>query len=363
MTATPPDKPVIVTTEASSPQGITSDDLRLLELRLKRGDRAGVYADLYRLTGQDIWLMHAQITSYSGLFGGAALGGNYRAKLVNPRSYNVALDVFSREIAASMLNVVRTHVANGNNGMASIDALRTDGDRKVWADKGMGEDFPGNILFGQVWNHRLCQSYQIGISRGSLHGVLAGLYDASNGKRPSEFASSTIYRTVASSRFVTVIDTRDNKIEVFWDKKAGLGPTSQIKDVALTRRDLAWHVRTGLWEFLQANQDEEQQMDPRLVRNDGKALPNPNIPGVFEDLHIPDIQARIVYRDPLDRKWHWAIDPWFSSSSAGMVGSPGAIAALEKARDAALDFRRRHLLPLEPPIPRRYVHAGLWPVF
>ncbi|MGH1341511.1 MAG: hypothetical protein ACRBN8_08170 [Nannocystales bacterium] len=353
---TPVSRPVVVE-HARTPEtapGVTKNDLPILQARLARGDRAGVYVDLYNLTGDDIWLMHAQITSYSGLFGGAALSANFLAKLANPRKYNVALDVFSREILESMLRVVKRDVESGGTGRPSVDTLRTDGDRGVWKSKGMGDHFPGNILFMEVHEHGL-SGLGTFLSKGTLHGLEAGLDGAKNGKRPSEFRTGP-YRTHESRdrRFITVTDNRTQKMEVFFDKEAsgGLGVVGQIDDEPLSREEYRWHERTALWEFLQANQDSEQTMDRRVLFEGGKgSLPNPNIPGLFEDQEILD---RMMFRSPTDGNW-------YNEDLNGRVRDGRLLGFLEARREEALDFRRKRGLSLEPQIPGRYTSAKLWP--
>src|SRR5687768_2978696 len=64
---------------ASAP-GVTRSDLARLHERLAIDDRAGVCLDLYRLTGQELWLMDAQLTSYSGPWGGGMLLANAAIK-------------------------------------------------------------------------------------------------------------------------------------------------------------------------------------------------------------------------------------------------------------------------------------------
>lgn len=48
-------------------------------------------------------LIQAQITTYSGFIGGAALLGNAFAKFAEPELYNVSLDEFSWDIADGLL--------------------------------------------------------------------------------------------------------------------------------------------------------------------------------------------------------------------------------------------------------------------
>lgn len=56
---------------------ITIEDVNVMQDLLDSGDRGGAYLYYYQLTGSEQALIQAQITTYSGTFGGAALYGNY----------------------------------------------------------------------------------------------------------------------------------------------------------------------------------------------------------------------------------------------------------------------------------------------
>lgn len=378
--ATPLGKPVILVdavSESSAP-GVRGSDVAILERRLAAGDRGGTYVDLYRLTGAYVWLMHAQITTYSGLYGGAALTGNYFAKVANPAKYTVSLDQFSTDITHAMLKLVKQHVRGGGRGDLPLDVLRTLGDRGVWASKGMGRHFPGNALFVDVATHGIRPF--IFASPGSAHGVKGTALGAANGKRPSEFARGTQFQGGHSvgGRFATIIDARTRRVEVFFDRKARETVFSQIDDVPLRPSELQWHERLALWEFLQANQDESAKFDARLwneQKND--APPNPNIAGLTWDTDTDRMQRqthrampmtakigmpapaarqskKVVhakhFRNPKDQRWYM-----------GRPGRPAPanhLPRLETHRKDALAFRRSRGLPLESPLPARYRSMG-----
>lgn len=126
--------------------GVTKADIQPLRDRLAAGDRAGMYLSLYEKTGNDLYLMHAQITTFSGVYGGAAVTGNYLAKTSNKGTYQDSLDVFSREIASSIIDTVENDVRAGGDGKVANKEVR-QGDWRVWDGKGMGTSFPGNVLF------------------------------------------------------------------------------------------------------------------------------------------------------------------------------------------------------------------------
>ncbi|MEV5032350.1 cadherin domain-containing protein [Sphingobium sp. LMC3-1-1.1] len=87
----------------------------------------------------------AEITTYSGFNGRAALIGNYAAMVNNPTLYNVPLDVFSWQIDKAVINFFEA-VAN-NERFSEITAQNINAvDGLVWASKGMLESFPGTAL-------------------------------------------------------------------------------------------------------------------------------------------------------------------------------------------------------------------------
>ena len=58
----------------------TLQDVVDLENLLESGDRGGFYYKYYQLTGSEQALVQAQITTYSGTYGGSAILGNYYAQ-------------------------------------------------------------------------------------------------------------------------------------------------------------------------------------------------------------------------------------------------------------------------------------------
>ena len=346
-------QPVIVEGAVSpdAAPGVTAPDLARLRGRLVAGDRAGVYLELYRLTGQEIWLMHAQITSYTGVFGGAAITANFLAKTGNPDKYHVALDTFSRQIAASMLDVVERDVAAGGQGKVEVATLRKEGDWGVWDAKGMGGQFPGNGLFVELWHHGLDGLPHV-FSQGTLYGLEAIIKGAGHGKRPSEFKDHPRYDVQDSkdARFVTVIDKKTGKVEAFFDKQAAVvGTFGQIADQPLSPADQAWHTRAALWEYMQANQDAERTLDPRLL-GAGPVIPQPSLPGFAADHGLLDRQ---LFRNPSD-------GVWYHGGTGAPVEEAPVLERLRTLRAEALAERRARGLPDEPALPDRYRAAALF---
>ena len=91
----------------------------------------------YQLLGQ------AQITTYSGQLGGAALMGNATAKLKAGSAYNITLDYFSYLIAKRLVAAVERDLDNGGDGVLSVQEMHAL-DYSVWRELGMGHLFPGN---------------------------------------------------------------------------------------------------------------------------------------------------------------------------------------------------------------------------
>lgn len=67
------------------------------------GNRGQFYWRYYEMTGEYQALIQAQITTYSGVWGGLAVTGNYFAKLVDQQNYHLTLDAFSFQIANGLL--------------------------------------------------------------------------------------------------------------------------------------------------------------------------------------------------------------------------------------------------------------------
>ena len=124
----------------------TQDINELNELLNVKGDRGGFYYRYYELTGSEQALVQAQITTYSGHWGGLAINGNTIAKYNNPEIYKISLDQFSQDIAKALFDDVQNRVIDGETGILTDDQIQAL-DRSVWENKQLGKWFPGNILF------------------------------------------------------------------------------------------------------------------------------------------------------------------------------------------------------------------------
>jgi hypothetical protein len=115
-------------------------------------DIAGVLRDEYQRTNDQRLLKaahqleeQAEITTYSGFNGRAALVGNYAAMINNPSLYNVPLDVFSWQIDHAVVEYFDNIVRTGRYDDISAQNINAV-DGLVWASKGMIQSFPGTAL-------------------------------------------------------------------------------------------------------------------------------------------------------------------------------------------------------------------------
>jgi len=126
---------------------ITSEDLSRWSELLKSGNRAEFYWQYYQKSGQYQSLVQAMITSYSGVWGGLAVTGNYFAKLSRPDLYNITLDDFSISIAKATLDSIEGK--GGDYILTESEMLASD--YQQWRNVGLeyggsaalGDNFPG----------------------------------------------------------------------------------------------------------------------------------------------------------------------------------------------------------------------------
>jgi len=272
---------VLNSVDPTSAQGMTKEVLSRAKWSMRQGDRAGAYLALYGATGQEQLLLQAQITTYSGAVGGAALYGNYLAKSVNPELYNLSLDQFSIDILRATINLYAKGLKDGF--VVTADQLQTS-DRQVWIDNKMGAYFPGNI---QLVDSSLTSSEARGASGsvGTINAGFALLNGAELGKRPAEYAGNANYETRVGKRFIQVVNRSTGVTEVFWDKKPSLmfgvpRTELQIANIKLNSDSYASNFRAHAYEFLQANQPSVQTYNSRTWLSH-KPLPSPNLYGNY----------------------------------------------------------------------------------
>lgn len=208
----------IVLERAVSPRTPTALELGAAadraQQRLDRGDRAGAYIEIYKVTGSEQILLQAQITSYSGAVGGMALEGNFRAKMANPEKYTLTLDRFSHDIDQAVITLAEESANLGKpEKFNSLNIMKTD--RVVWDQNEMAEHFPGNAQFIGIDGYE-----EIAETIGSEVAILSQ-DEIELGRRPAEYANDPQYTTTTSQdgRFITVVNNDTNNIEVFFDNQ------------------------------------------------------------------------------------------------------------------------------------------------
>ncbi|WP_413560587.1 hypothetical protein [Bdellovibrio sp. HCB209] len=316
--------------------GVNQSDIKTLRSFLKNNDRAGMYLMLYRLTGEEFWLMDAQITTFSGIWGGTALETNYQIKLRNQDKYDDSIDKFSLKIATNMLKWVEKSVADGERGIVDIGVLLMKGDGEVWKSKGLLNEYPGRVLFFNLIQYQVTDFHNT-LGLGSLYSAYAVVQRGGQmGKRIADFEGNPNFSILKSKddRFVTVLDNRTCKVEAFIDNDTRpLGVLKQTLNKALDENDPEYYDRLWLWEFMQGNQDTAEEYNSAVWQN-GRPLPNPNIKGRY-------------YHNAKTGGWHYANDK-------EKVASIDVINALNEYRRRTMKFRISKGMPAEPQLPGRY---------
>lgn len=275
-------RPILDTVKISAERARTPVSREVLERAqqlLDRGDRGGAYLELYRELGNEQILIQTQITTYTGLWGSGALQGNHLAQQEGGSRYNLDLDQFSKEIAQATLDAIRADLDRGGTGRLSDDQFQS-ADRKVWADKGMPELFPGNVQFFDLWDHPEDRGAFFSRSSWNMVGVGArwmlpdpvrfGLKEDHRsisyrvGKRPAEFVGNPDYTLYGGEkdRFITVVDNRTGFVEAFWDNRPRVGPlrVPQIPNRPLEPGSREARLRQKFYQDLGANQHGSAQM-------------------------------------------------------------------------------------------------------
>ncbi|MBO9666098.1 MAG: hypothetical protein J7501_04735 [Bdellovibrio sp.] len=317
--------------------GVSEEDIKDLKAALARNDRAGMYLRLYQLTGDEFWLMDAQITSFSGVWGGTALRANFEIKVQNKELYEDSLDHFSLTIAGNMLKWVEGSVREGRKGYVELGDLLMKGDGEIWRSKGLINQYPGRVLFLNLGEYRFKELIHV-VGTGSIYSFVAVFKDGRNlGKRPADYAGNPNFSTFVSKedRFVTVVDKRTCKVEAFFDRKTtALGVVGQIEDRALVPSEADYHERLWIWEFMQGNQDTAEQYSSSVWLQNAP-VPSPNL---FEN----------YFRNSQTGKW---INRTFKRE----VTDPDLLDRLERYRSKTMELRKSQGLPPEPVLPNRYL--------
>nr|CAA6814394.1 MAG: Unknown protein [uncultured Thiotrichaceae bacterium] len=152
---------------------LDEDVLDRMQARIQLNDRANAYLELYNATGEEQLVLQTQITTYTGAIGSMALVGNMLAKDANPEKYKLSLDQFSLDILQGTHDLARQFVGES---VYNLDRNRLqDADHAVWASKGMGEHFPGNVQFVDYeWHNDPKLAKEIYNSQGTINSFTNG---------------------------------------------------------------------------------------------------------------------------------------------------------------------------------------------
>lgn len=199
------------------PVQITQTDIIAMNALLRKGDRGGAYLYYYNLI-KDVnrdaasqILIQAQITTYSGFFGGAALIGNAIAKNSNPDKYPAeGLDKFSSDIVQGLIDAIVAELNINQDGVLTKEQIQF-ADRGVWENKyKMGDYFPGNFQIGG-------DQYK---TPGTLSALLAGsqlILGTRIGNEASKFSGSA-YERIEMTDYTAIRERSSNKIVYVADK-------------------------------------------------------------------------------------------------------------------------------------------------
>ena len=168
---------------------ITQEHINQMKQMLQDDNRTGVYLKYFELTGSNQALTEAKISTFSGFYGGVAELANENIKDLYPVEYNIEVDQFSREITARFIEDLEDNLQDNGNGYLTDDEMQYSA-RSVWDDKGLGDQFPGNI-----------QNFDTFVSDGTFISVknivkeIFTLGQLSDGSpiRPEDFNSKVLY--------------------------------------------------------------------------------------------------------------------------------------------------------------------------
>jgi Ca2+-binding RTX toxin-like protein len=293
------------------------NQLNEIKALLDSGDRGGAYYRYYELTGSLQALIQAQITTYSGAWGGLAMVGNYFAKLANQDVYDLTLDKFSYDIDKRLFDEVALEISHqgleishqgleishqGRDGVI-LDTRIQELDHAVWKEKGMGSFFPGNMQFlsssdgwANHWNEIFSTGTVTALKLGWLTGI-AGLDifnsesygPAELGSRLDEFSGPT-YNIIGvahpefDGRTIRVYDNTTGFLVFIEDTQtSGSTPFDSTETVfdELDPSSDAYAARQALRNYLQA-------FTPYPMAHDVPPIPNQIPPNVFFEQHELD---------------------------------------------------------------------------
>ncbi|WP_250656910.1 hypothetical protein [Alkalimarinus coralli] len=267
---------------------ITEEHIQELSAFIADGDRGGFYLRLYELTGEKQVLIQAAITTYSGVWGGMAVTGNYLAKLADSEHYQLTLDQFSMDIVVATLEAVINDIVGDGTGIINETDMK-EADHGVWDSKLMGSLFPGNIQFitepllylerwNDIWSEGTYNSFKAGFTELSPF-ESAEIYSALElGKRYDDFDELNYIKDDGSTDGVLKVFDKSTGHLVFiqdmdpdlpFSILPGFGEENYIS--GLSPDSDAYAAREALWAFTQSNQPAhteflENQVPPNVFQ-------------------------------------------------------------------------------------------------
>ncbi len=268
---------------------LTSADVNIMQSLLDNGQRAEVYLYYNQRTGghaNDAMVMQAGITTYTGAIGGAALEGNYQARIENPGGYNLGLDDFSAFIVQGVIDAVESDI-NGDFAPGSGTGILTgdqifSSDYGQWRSLELGDAFPGNIYqIDNEWDPLFFDDneewsidgfiedleHNADFVGGAVNNALeAGLGALHLGKRFDEFPAEQYDRIVYDDNVILFVNKATGGVDGVWDSSnigniliAGTAVVDNIISDDYTNGDAldvdgaAFREREDKWEFMGAN--------------------------------------------------------------------------------------------------------------
>ncbi len=186
---------------------LTQSDNNRLQGFLDNRDRGGFYLEYFRLTGNVQALQQANVSTFSGVIGGLALGTNLHLQNQLGGQYP-GIFKLSQDVAVEFLSEIQLSFDNGDGGIITSQQ-GLDSARIAWVRNNLGEYFPGNaqVAWERLLDGELIGAYQALITNGTLVGLQSFL--ASDGvlfgKSLEDFSGLEGYTTGAVARDGMVI--------------------------------------------------------------------------------------------------------------------------------------------------------------
>ncbi|WP_422136764.1 hypothetical protein [Endozoicomonas sp. ALD040] len=237
---------------------VTEQHLAIMDSLINQGKRAEAYIYYAKLSNLNVeqtnqLMLQAQITTYSGVIGGAALEGNYGAKVSDPENYNLSLDQFTVDIEKGLVSAIRADIESGNSGRITQNQIQ-NADQAVWASKGMYSLFPGNYQthdnINAIDTNNL-KDYLLAVS--ALEG--SGL-----GKLQSEF-SSIEYDSISDNGYTLYVSKKTGVVEGVFPESGPYAVANKFYD-SIGLSEARATERDAKWSFLGANGKE---FDPNAI--------------------------------------------------------------------------------------------------